>query len=219
MTALTAPPVVPPLSTLLRTGSRQEHEQAESSDFMTELLAGRMSPQGYTHYLAMMREVYVALETVGDELASTPAGRAVVDERLKRLPALDADLAYWARGEKVAIDSPAVAAYVAAIEATRDDSDLYVAHHYTRYLGDLSGGQAIGRILSRAFDLTDGQGVAFYDFSAVGKPKPYKDGYRERLDAMGLSPEAAERVIAEVKRAFDFNSAIFAELTRLYVRG
>ena len=39
--------------------------------------------------------------------------------------------------------------------------------------------------------------VAFYDFSAIGKPKPYKDGYRERLDAMGLSPEAAERVIAE----------------------
>lgn len=61
--------------------------------------------------------------------------------------------------------------------------------------------------------------VAFYDFSAIGKPKPYKDGYRERLDAMGLSPEAAERVLAEVKRAFDFSSAIFAELTRLYVRG
>ena len=78
---------------------------------------------------------------------------------------------------------------------------------------DLSGGQAIGRCLDRAFEL-DGRGIAFYDFAAIGKPKPYKDAYRARLDALGTSPEETERVVAEVKVAFGLNQALFEELGR-----
>ncbi|UMG93276.1 biliverdin-producing heme oxygenase [Nocardioides sp. TF02-7] len=43
-------------------------------------------------------------------------------------------------------------------------------------------------------------------------PSPYKDGYRARLDALGLSAEDVERVVAEVKVAFRLNQALFAEL-------
>ena len=84
-------------------------------------------------------------------------------------------------------------------------------HHYTRYLGDLSGGQAIGRILDRTFEL-DGAGIAFYDFPEIPKPKVYKDGYRARLDALGLGAADQERVVTEVKTAFQLNQALFVEL-------
>ena len=111
------------------------------------------------------------------------------------------------------VDSPAADAYAARLRASSAWGGLFAAHHYTRYLGDLSGGQAIGRCLDRAFEL-DGRGIAFYDFAAIGKPKPYKDAYRARLDALGTSPEETERVVAEVKVAFGLNQALFEELGR-----
>ena len=89
---------------------------------------------------------------------------------------------------------------------------LLVAHHYTRYLGDLSGGQSVGRALHRAFDL-NGAGLAFYDFP-IAKPKPYKDAYRARLDALDLRPADVDRVVEEVKVAFRLNQAVFDELGR-----
>ena len=85
-----------------------------------------------------------------------------------------------------------------------------MAHHYTRYLGDLSGGQAIGRVLDRAFGL-NGAGLSFYEFPM--RPKPYKDGYRARLDGLDLDQGDIARVVDEVKVAFALNQAVFDELT------
>lgn len=103
--------------------------------------------------------------------------------------------------------------------ATREDPRLFVAHHYTRSLGDLSGGQAIGRILARTYELEQPQGVEFYDFVAIPKPKPYKDAYRARLDALPLDEAGRHVVLAEVKDVFALNGALFAELTEVLVTG
>ncbi|GGR49700.1 heme oxygenase [Nocardioides luteus] len=201
-----------PLSAMMREGSRLEHTEAESSSFMAELLSGRVNQQGYADYLLRLRRVYAALEEVGHDLATTdPIVAAVHDESLERLAAIDADLELWAPGADGGVESDAADAYVARIEATRSWGGLYAAHHYTRYLGDLSGGQAIGRILDRDFEL-DGDGVAFYEFSEIPKPKPYKDGYRARLDALDLDPAEKLRVVEEVRVAFGLNQALFEEL-------
>ncbi|SDL04200.1 heme oxygenase [Nocardioides sp. YR527] len=200
-----------PLSALMREGSRIQHTAAENSSFMEELLAGRVNEQGYADYLLRLRKVYVALESVGRDLAATdPVAAAVHDAALERLAAIDADLAVWAP-DGGAVESAAADAYVARIEATRAWGGLYAAHHYTRYLGDLSGGQAIGRLLDRFFEL-DGEGVAFYEFAEIPKPKPYKDGYRARLDALDLGPAEKIRIVEEVQVAFGLNQALFEEL-------
>lgn len=201
------------LSAAMREGSRTEHEAAEGSSFMSELLDGRISPAGYTAYLLRLRTVYAAMETVGRQHLDDPFVAAVHDVDLERLAAIDADLDHWDPTGPREVDSPAADAYAARLRASAAWGGLFAAHHYTRYLGDLSGGQAIGRILDRAFDL-DGRGIAFYDFAAIGKPKPYKDAYRARLDALGTSPEETERVVAEVKVAFGLNQALFEELGR-----
>lgn len=197
------------LSTLLRTGSQAEHTAAESSSFMSELLAGRVDGAGYAHYLGLLRRVYEALETTAVELADDLVAAAVIDPSIERLAAIDADLDHWGRVE---IESPATDAYVARIRASAQWGGLFVAHHYTRYLGDLSGGQAIGRIMAREFAL-DGVGTSFYAFPEVPKPKLYKDAYRQRLDALDLDAEQRERVLDEVKAVFALNGGLFAELT------
>ncbi|TIC84277.1 biliverdin-producing heme oxygenase [Nocardioides sp. GY 10127] len=209
-------PTTAPLSVAMRDGSRAEHEAAESSAFMATLLDGGIEPSGYAAYLRRLRRVYEALERVGRACAADPLVAAVHDPAIERLGAIDTDLEHWAAGPGATdldepVDSPAVDAYVARIEAAGAWGGAYVAHHYTRYLGDLSGGQAIGRVLERHYDL-DGAGVAFYEFPAVPKPKPYKDGYRSRLDALDLSEEEVARVVAEVQEAFRLNQALFLEL-------
>lgn len=203
------------LAALLRTGSQSEHTEAESAPYMAELLDAKINECGYLNYLVRMRRVYRALEGLASRLAGDPIASTVIDPALDRLAALEADVAFWAErvgGSIPAIHSPATDTYVARIEAAESWGGLFLAHHYTRYLGDLSGGQAIGRILSRAYGL-DGAGVAFYDFPQIAKPKIFKDGYRARLDALELDEVQRQRVLDEVKAVFALNGAVFAELS------
>ena len=215
MTLLDPAPATAPLSIAMREGSQEAHTQAEGSAFMAELTAARVNALGVRDYLLRFREVYRTMEVLGTELAAEPAVAAVVDPALDRLPAIEADLAHWAEAAEApapaVFHSPATDAYVARLLEVRAWAPLFVAHHYTRYLGDLSGGQVIGRVLDRELGL-EGRGTAFYGFPEIPKPKPYKDGYRARLDALDLTPEERSLVVGEVSVAFALNQAIFTEL-------
>ena len=46
------------------------------------------------------------------------------------------------------------------LEIAKEEPYLLIAHHYTRYLGDLSGGQILKNIAQKALNL-DQQGLAF----------------------------------------------------------
>ena len=202
-----------PLSAAMRQGSMAEHEAAEHSSFMTELMGGELNQQAYADYLLRFRGVYDALESALAASSDDPLVAAVHDPALERLATIDADLDHWLPGGPRETDSPAVAAYRERLESAREWGGLLVAHHYTRYLGDLSGGQAIGKILDRTYDL-QGAGLSFYDFAEIPKAKPYKEAYRAKLDALPLSGEERDRLIEEVKAAFHLNQAIFVELGR-----
>jgi heme oxygenase (biliverdin-producing, ferredoxin) len=200
------------LSAAMREGSAAEHRAAEDSPFMSELLGGRVNERGYADYLLRLRTVYATMEDAVSTHRDDPGVAAVHDTALERLDAIDADLDHWAPERPRTAESPAADAYRQRVsDAASERPTLLVAHHYTRYLGDLSGGRAIGRVLDRTFDL-DGAGIAFYDFPEIAKPKVYKDGYRARLDNLGLGAEERARIVDEVKRAFRLNRAVFAEL-------
>jgi heme oxygenase len=197
-----------PLSVAMKEGSSSEHDAAEQSPFVSELLAGRVNEQGYVDYLLRLRVVYSALEETVRVRRYDPVVAAVYDPELERLAAIDADLDHWAPGAAREVESPAAAVYRDRVIDT-DWGGALVAHHYTRYLGDLSGGQAIGRILDRTFGL-GGAGLAFYEFPV--KAKPYKDTYRARLDGLDLDADEISRAVDEVKIAFGLNQSLFDEL-------
>jgi heme oxygenase (biliverdin-producing, ferredoxin) len=198
-----------PLSVALKEGSAVEHARAEQSPFVTELLAGRVNDRGYADYLLRLRVVYGALEDAVRARRHDPMVAAVYDPMLERLPAIDADLSYWKPHGGSEIQSPAAEAYRDRI-AEASWGGALVAHHYTRYLGDLSGGRAIGKILDRTFALK-GAGLAMYRFAM--RPKPFKDRYRARIDALCLDPDAVRCAVDEVKVAFGLNQAMFDELS------
>ncbi|OYN80658.1 biliverdin-producing heme oxygenase [Mycolicibacterium sphagni] len=192
----------------MRDGSAADHDAAERSPFVAELLGGNVNAQGYVDYLQRLRLVYAAIEDAVRARRDDPLVAAVYDPALERLSAIDADLDHWAPGIGREVDSAAAATYRDRVAGFSWGGDL-LAHHYTRYLGDLSGGQAIGRILDRTFDL-GGAGLAFYEFPL--RAKPYKDEYRARLDGLGLAAAEIDRVVDEVKVAFRLNQALLTEL-------
>jgi heme oxygenase len=206
--SVSAAEAVRPLSVAMKEGSTAEHDAAEHSPFVSELLAGRVNARGYADYLVRLRVVYGALEEAmrarrGDQLVS-----AVYDPALERLAAIDADLEHWAPGAVHAVESPAAQAYRDRIAGASWGGAL-VAHHYTRYLGDLSGGQIVGKLLDRTFGL-NGAGLAFYEFPV--RAKPYKDEYRARLDELVLDADEIGCAVNEVKVAFRLNQGLFDEL-------
>lgn len=200
------------LADRLREATATAHENAERSAFVEALMSGELDVDAYGRLAGQLRFVYRALERVGDALRDDPVAGVFHDERLRRLPYLTSDLA--ALGVEVATVEPLASTrnYVGAIEASVDDPARYVAHHYTRYLGDLSGGQVVAHRLRRHYGVGD-EALSFFRFADIAKLKRYKDAYRERLDALPLDADAAERLTTEAVRAFGFNSALFAELT------
>lgn len=198
-----------PLSTALRQATMEVHERAHHSSFMGALLAGQLPLSHYTLLAEQHRAIYGALEAASDAVADDPVAGPFVIDGLRRVPALRTDLATLGSTSPRLL--PATRAYAARICATVDDPPRFVAHHYTRYLGDLAGGQMVGKLLQRTYGVT-GPGALFYDFSALGSPSKFRTRYRALLDAAPWGPAEHARVTDEAVHAFELNIAMFVEL-------
>ncbi|NLU84962.1 biliverdin-producing heme oxygenase [Rhodococcus sp. HNM0569] len=202
------------LAERIRSGTADAHRDAEESRFVEALLGGELTSEGYAELLAQSWFVYRELEEAGRAHADDPVVAPFLSDALLRVPALEADLAF-VRGpqwRETAVARPAAQAYVARLrEVAFDDPALFVAHHYIRYMGDLSGGQIIRRRVSDAYGYQDA-GVRFYTFDEIPKTKPFKDAYRASLDAAPFDSATQDRVIDEVRLAFGLNRALFDDL-------
>ncbi|MBB4979823.1 MULTISPECIES: biliverdin-producing heme oxygenase [Streptomyces] len=205
-----------PFSTLIRTASHEQHTEAETSSFMGDLLGGRLAVDAYARYTEQLWFVYRALEEGAEALREDPVAGPFIQPELFRTAALEQDLAHL-RGPDWRADVsplPATAAYAERVaECAREWPAGYVAHHYTRYLGDLSGGQIIRDRAERTWGFDrKGDGVRFYVFDEIPNPAAFKRGYRELLDGVAADDLEKQRIVDECRRAFDFNTAVFREL-------
>ncbi|WP_067473077.1 biliverdin-producing heme oxygenase [Actinomadura hibisca] len=200
----------------LRAATWSDHGDNEGSAYMSALVEGRLGREEYAVLVAQLYHVYDLLERAAETMAADPVAGPFVFPDLRRREALEADLAYLYGPGWAARIEPGEAAtrYAERLrEVCFDWPGGFVAHHYTRYMGDLSGGQYIGRQVQRSLDLgRDDAGVLFYRFP--GKPKGYKDAYRELLDAAPWDAAERARVIDEVKLAYRLNADITTELSR-----
>ncbi|KIF05378.1 heme oxygenase [Streptomyces sp. RSD-27] len=203
-------------STAIRLASHEQHTEAETSAFMGDLLGGRLGVDAYTRYTEQLWFVYRALEDASDALRDDPVAGPFIRPELMRVAEIERDLAHligpdWREGVTALPATQAYAARVAECAARWPGG--YVAHHYTRYLGDLSGGQIIRDRAERAWGFErKGDGVRFYVFADIANPAAFKRVYRELLDAIAADDLEKQRIIDECKRAFDHNGAVFREL-------
>lgn len=206
-----------PLSAALRAETLRAHETAEGSDFMTRLMAGELDADAIADLTGQLWFIYEALERAVRTVSEAEPASAVADPRLERRDALENDLAQMLGGtwrDKVRI-LPATASYVSRLEEL-DQANCglrVMAHHYVRYLGDISGGQVIAARLGALYGI-DPDALTFYNFAAIGKIPPYRHAYRSTLDSLKLSEAERRALIDEAQSAFAYNSGVFAELSR-----
>ena len=201
----------------LREATQTDHSESESATFMEDIMRGIGTRQDYIDLAAQHYFMYVALEEAAKQISADPRFADMHPDALVRLAAAEADLAYLIGPDWRSEIAPvaATAAYADRIREVAEEGWLagIIAHHYTRYLGDLSGGQIIARRMAKQHDL-DGDGVRFYDFTDLGAIPHFKELYRERLDQLGesLGHEERQRVLDEVRRAYSFNTEVFVDL-------
>ncbi|MCX7522500.1 biliverdin-producing heme oxygenase [Microbacterium sp. STN6] len=207
--------VVIPFSQAVRERTQAVHTETEGSAFIGELLGGKRSREDYIALVAQQYFVYEALEAVALTMANDPVASVFASPALTRVPAIEADLEFLIGADWRDSVTPlaATSRYVARIREMANWAGGFVAHHYTRYLGDLSGGQIIRTLMQRQFGF-ETNGVGFYVFDQIAKPKAFKETYRAQLDAVAWEDEERERVIAEVARAFRHNAEMFDDLAR-----
>ncbi len=106
--------------------------------------------------------------------------------------------------------SPATQRYVERIQQIgRDQPALLVAHAYTRYMGDLSGGQVLRKLAQRAMKLpSTGEGLNFYQFDGIHNAKSFKQLYRSRMNELELDSHTKQKIVEEAVLAFQFNMEV-----------
>ncbi|WP_410564297.1 heme oxygenase (biliverdin-producing) [Amycolatopsis sp. cmx-4-61] len=202
-----------PFSATLRASTLEVHEKANYSTYMRALLGGELTQEGYAQLAVQYYFVYGAIEAASDAMAGDPVGGEFVFDELRRLPNLERDLAHLVGPNWRSTVTPLAStqAYVDRVREASTWAGGYVAHHYTRYLGDIAGGQAIRRLLERQYDLAEA-GALFYHFDGIGSAPRFRDQYRAKLDNAPWDEAERARVIDETVVAFECNVAVFDEL-------
>jgi heme oxygenase len=197
-----------------RTGSVRSVGPSASERFMTSLMTGRGSRDDYVALVAQNFFVYDALERAAEARRSDPVAAQFISPALTRLPAISEDLQFLVGSDwRSAIEPLATTGrYVARIdEVAATTTGGFIAHHYTRYLGDLAGCAIIRTLMQRQFGF-ETNGVGFYLFAGIAKPKELKSTYRAQLDSVGWSDAERESVIDEVAVAYRLTEELFADL-------
>jgi heme oxygenase len=206
----------PPGADRLSVRLRRDLPGVTHRDGFTDALAtGRLPWEAYADFAAQHWFLYESLELATHTMVDDPVARAFIFPELLRLPALEADLAFlhgprWI--DRIAA-LPATTTYCTRMRHAAYTGPIgFIAHHYTRYLGDLTAGDPMGRAVARAYGLSS-DGHRFFAFPEVD-PGALTAYYRVLLDALPWSRPEQDAFLTEVTDAHRLHLAVLGELGR-----
>jgi len=205
------------LSAQLREGTKKSHTMAENTGFVSCFLKGVVDKSTYRKLIADLYFVYSAMEDELRRLSNEghPVIKNIGFQELYRRETLEQDLAFyfgenWLKAIEVSASAKAYSDRIRHVANIQPE--LLVGHHYTRYIGDLSGGQILKRIAQKAMNISDDNGLRFYEFDLIPDQKQFKLRYRTILDSLPIDQEMADLIIEEANLAFKYNMDMFKEL-------
>nr|YP_009300522.1 heme oxygenase [Campylaephora sungminbooi]AKU47441.1 heme oxygenase [Campylaephora sungminbooi]ALN11888.1 heme oxygenase [Campylaephora sungminbooi] len=203
------------LAQQLREGTTKSHSMAENVSFVKSFLGGVVDKTSYRKLVANLFFVYVAIEEELEKNKKHEILSSLYFPELNRRLSLIEDLKYYyGHNWKNEINpSPATQIYINRIhDIGNNQPELLIAHAYTRYMGDLSGGQILKKIAQNAMQLPEEKGTAFYNFIDIENDAEFKKIYRNALNSLPLTDSQIQQIIAEANTAFNLNMKVFQEL-------
>ncbi|KAH8822542.1 heme oxygenase 1 [Flagelloscypha sp. PMI_526] len=221
-----------PISDIVRDSTKDVHDALIEKEGTKALLSGTLSKEDYILFLMILYQIYDNLERGLERHATHPALEPTYNPTLLyRTPALDKDIAHlsqttaWKESDlykELSTSPPEVLkVYVNRLQQLTETSpERLLAHAYVRYMGDMSGGQNIRRILAKSYELDEqeGSGVQFYDFkelkdskrAGLGELRRIKDWYRRGMNsATENNAEWKAAILEEATQAFIWHADIF----------
>nr|YP_009314544.1 Heme oxygenase [Liagoropsis maxima]SCW22798.1 Heme oxygenase [Liagoropsis maxima] len=209
------------LAEQLRKGTTKSHSMAENVSFVKSFLGGVVDKKAYRKLVANLYFVYVAIEKQMESNKNHQLIQPIYFTELHRTTSLKDDLKYYYGDNWIDEIAPSEATqiYVRRIhEVGMNQPELLVAHAYTRYMGDLSGGQILKKIAQNAMNLSGNQGTSFYDFPEIQNESLFKDNYRGQLNQIPVDERQISDIIAEANIAFTLNMKMFQELNSSLIK-
>ena len=201
----------------LREGTKKSHTMAENTGFVACFLKGVVEKTSYRKLISDLYFVYKAMEEEIDRLVQEdhPVIKHIGFKELFRRQTLEKDLEFYYGNtwlDQITI-SESAQSYVNRIRLVANESpELLVGHHYTRYIGDLSGGQILKKIAKKALNLRGDDGLNFYEFKLIEDEKLFKKSYSETLNKLPIDQKIADNIVDEANEAFAYNMNMFREL-------
>ena len=205
------------LARQLREGTQKSHTMAENTGFISCFLKGVVDKSSYRNLLADLYFVYSAMEVEMGRLCEEqhPVVMPIGFQELNRRKTLEQDLFFYFGSnwsDLIKASEPAKK-YVERIhQVAKNSPELLIGHHYSRYIGDLSGGQLLMKITKKAMNLNGSEGLSFYMFDKINDEKAFKVNYRSTLDNLPIDQDMANLIIKEANLSFKYNMDIFNEL-------
>lgn len=209
------------LADKLRQGTTKSHSMAENVSFVKSFLGGVVDKKSYRILVANLYFVYSAIEQEMLSNRDHKALQPIYFSQLNRRQSLEKDLRYYYGPDWHSKVQPSEVTriYVDRIRNIGQyQPELLISHVYTRYMGDLSGGQILKSIAKNAMRLNNDTGTEFYVFRAISDEKEFKKMYRNALDLIPLEESQVSSIISEANIAFNLNMQMFKELNPSFVR-
>ncbi|KAA0706041.1 Heme oxygenase [Triplophysa tibetana] len=207
------------LSEQIKAATKDSHIRAENTQLMLNFQRGQITETQYKLLLCSLYEIYQALEEELDRNCDHTGIKPIYfPQELARLESLEQDLEHFFGPQwrnKISVPA-ATHRYTQRLrEIGKNSPILLVAHAYTRYLGDLSGGQVLGKITQRSLGLRGNKGVAFFSFPGVTSPNKFKQLYRARMNCIDVTDQEKLDIPDEATRAFELNIEVFDDLHKM----
>ena len=195
---------------VLRERTQPLHTKAERTGIINEVLRGRATRYGYAMFLRNLLPAYQSMEHGLERFRGKPGAGGAARTELYRAQALRLDLEalYGVHWEHALPLLPEGEQYVTRVTAAANgDGARLIAHAYTRYLGDLSGGRIMKKMLASLLELEPAE-LSFYDFPEIPDPDGFKHAYRHALNRAATEVGDLDEVIEEAMAAFELNIAV-----------
>lgn len=215
-----------PLSVRLEEGTAATRREAEQTPFLRGLLRAPWGTSVYgqivrgRHYVAYLHcllEVYETLEAALESLCGHPVVGGFLVPELWRTRALKADLRCFLGDSWREAPRPVhlSALHVERIRQLRVVAPhLLVAHAYARYSRDILAGPVLASQVARTFELSDGEGTAFFQAVKAESLEHLRHRVNGSLDKLPLTEEGKSELVQEARLAFRLDTLLCDALAR-----